>query len=58
MDTLDEIAAELGAPEEKLRPALRFLADYSIIELNQQRRKARLTAESDTWLKTLQEGAS
>lgn len=53
--TLDEIATELGAPEEKLHPALRFLSGYSIIELNQQGRKARLTAESYTWLKTLQE---
>jgi len=42
--SLDQIALELCVSERKLLMALRFLAEYSFVELEEEQRRARITS--------------
>ncbi|MEM2906307.1 MAG: hypothetical protein QW587_11330 [Candidatus Bathyarchaeia archaeon] len=48
--SMDQIAAKLRIPEEKLLIALRFLSEFSFVEFREEWREARVTAHTRKWL--------
>ena len=53
--SLKEINSAVGLPEDKLQEIMRFFAEYSFVQLDEKRERARLTSPILTFLRKTQQ---